>query len=82
MKRNAFDSPPVAPFLQIRGKLILSEAIENPVFRYSALAGHLEQLGGERPLAERQEQAGKRAYTSGHADAIVRTCRVFVLVLP
>jgi subtilisin family serine protease len=30
--------------------------------------------GGERPLAERQEQAGKRAYTSGHADAIVRTC--------
>jgi len=38
--------------------------------------------GGERPLAERQEQAGKRAYTSGHADAIVRTCRAFVLVLP
>ena len=38
--------------------------------------------GGVRPLTERQEQAGKRAYTLGHADAIVRACRAFVPVLP
>ena len=51
MKRNGFDPPPVAPFLQIRGKLILSEAIENPVFRHSALAGHLDAPVREIELA-------------------------------
>jgi hypothetical protein len=64
--------------------LVITESISQSrsAVKSSGFAEASNAIGGERPLAEGQEQAGKRAYTSGHADAIVRTCRAFVLVLP
>jgi hypothetical protein len=44
-----------------------------------ALGFPADVSGGRWPTGR---QARKRAYMSGHSDAIVRACRAFVLVLP
>src|ERR1700758_4553180 len=33
---------PIAPFIEVGGKLVFAKTIEDPVFRHPALAGHLD----------------------------------------
>ena len=69
MKRNGIDRRPGASLLPVRGKLILAEAIENPVLRHSALAGYLDapvrEIEGLAPFIRPPEECLSHAIGAG-----------------